>query len=198
MRRLRGQPERLILLRDAYLRIITMTKSLLEKCPGCGGLFAPREGPTHRYMTSSPACWDAFGRVLAREYSTPALMPTHRLSVDAFAVQHPGDGSPLAIKSTGLHLARLMIQLERPLSPVEVNEVILELGKAKQSLIFLTPPKHFAVTVADVVNATDTDAHSARVMAWARDAWSAWSNHHAYVRDWVRRTSIRYFSEAPP
>ncbi|MDZ7628938.1 MAG: DUF5946 family protein [Parvularculaceae bacterium] len=43
----------------------------------------------------------------------------HRLSVDAYAVQHPGGASRQAIQSVGLHLARLYIQLEHPHTPKE-------------------------------------------------------------------------------
>ena len=32
-------------------------------------------------MESSPACWAAYGEVLAREYSDPAYFQVHRLSV---------------------------------------------------------------------------------------------------------------------
>lgn len=100
-----------------------MNKDKLERFPGCSGIFEPFEGPTHRYMISSPACWEWFGRVLAREYSHPTLLPTHRLSVDAYAAQHPGSDSRRAIQSVGLQLARLGIQLEHPLPPRENNEV---------------------------------------------------------------------------
>lgn len=38
-------------------------------CIGCGAMFADQEGPTHRYMESSPGCWAVYGEVVAREYS---------------------------------------------------------------------------------------------------------------------------------
>lgn len=121
----------------------------LERCPGCGGLFTPVNGPTHRYMISSPGCWERYGELLAREYSDPALMVTHRLSVDTYAVQHPGDLSRRAIQSVGLHLARLMLQIDHPLPPAETNEVMLGHGKHKASLPPLSPPAAYMVTVCD-------------------------------------------------
>ncbi len=62
-----------------------------------------------------------YGVILQHEYSDPRLLPTHRLSVDTYAIQHPGDGSRRAIQSVGLHLARLMIQLESP-APAAPNQ----------------------------------------------------------------------------
>ena len=80
-------------------------------CPGCGALFEERAGPTHRYMESSPACWAAYGEVLAREYSDQAFYAVHRMSVDTYAVQHPGQPSPQTIQSVAVHLIRLCLQL---------------------------------------------------------------------------------------
>lgn len=44
-----------------------------KACVGCGGLFPEMDGPTHRYMESSPGCWAAYGEVLARERGARAL-----------------------------------------------------------------------------------------------------------------------------
>ena len=74
-----------------------MTSS--EVCPGCGAGFAPFDGPVHAYLESSAACWNAFGQVLAREYSDARHAPIHRLTVDAYCVQHPGGDSRQAIQS---------------------------------------------------------------------------------------------------
>jgi hypothetical protein len=61
-------------------------------------------------MTSSPACWAAFNQVIGREFSNPDLMSIHRLSVDAWAVQHPGDGSRRAQHSGGLPQAGVWVE----------------------------------------------------------------------------------------
>ena len=65
------------------------------------------EGPTHRYMQSTPGCWAAFGRVLAREYEDQRYFEVHRLTVDAYAVQHPGIPGRQSIQSVAFHLVRL-------------------------------------------------------------------------------------------
>lgn len=143
-------------------------------------------GTTHPYMLSVAGCWARYGEILAQEYSDPALRTTHRLSVDAYAAQHPGAGDRRAIQSVGLHLARLMVQLDNPLPPRETNEVMLGLSKAKSSIPFLEPPSYFAITVADVPLNASVDIHIAAVQAWAAETWAAWSNHHEFVRLWVR------------
>ena len=159
-----------------------------EKCPGCGALFAPHDGPTHRYMESSPACWAAFGEVLAREYSDAALLHVHRLSVDTYAAQHPGQPSRQSIQSVGLHLVRLCLTLERGVAPERANAAMLAAGRSKHMLTWLEPPASLgAVTVRDVAAARDGKEHAALVRRWVASAWIAWAPHHATIREWATR-----------
>ena len=81
----------------------------MERCFGCGGLFPAADGPTHAYMLSSAGCWAAYGKVLVREYADPLLFAaSHRLTVDAYAVQHPGNADDRrAVQSVWLHFAAL-------------------------------------------------------------------------------------------
>lgn len=158
-----------------------------KPCPGCGGLFGEIDGPTHAYMTSSPGCWAAYGEVLAREYSEPRLMAVHRLSVDAYAVQHPGDGSRRAVQSVGLHLARLMVQLDEGMRRIDAGGFMVSLAERKHELPLLRPPPPASVTVADVAGVDGTDAHIAAVRRWARAAFDQWSPHHAFIRAWLGR-----------
>jgi Family of unknown function (DUF5946) len=158
----------------------------LDPCPGCGARFAPVDGPVHEYMDSSPACWHAFGLVLAREYETPALQSVHRLSVDSYAVQHPGGTSRQAVQSVGVHLARLCLFLEHGLSAEDANAAMLRVGKTKAEMVPLSRPASLgAVTVADVVAADDATRHIETVHRWARSAWLAWFEHHETVRRWA-------------
>lgn len=138
-------------------------------------------------MTSSPACFALFNRVLACEYSDPALQPTHRLTVDTYALQHPGDAAERRqIQSVGLHLARLGLQLTRPMPPRQTNDVMLGLGQHKHTLVYLDPPPAFTMTVADVAKFAGTDQHAAKVTDWARTTWNDWSAHHDYIARWTQ------------
>ena len=155
-------------------------------CPSCKGVFPVIEGPVHEYMTSSPGCWAAYGEVLAREYSDPALAEVHRLSVDTYAVQHPGDRSRQAIQSVGLHLVRLCLLLERGLSSSHANDAMLTAARHKDQFTWLERPASFgSITVADVRAASNTESHASAVRAWANDAWQAWARHHPIVRQWA-------------
>ena len=158
----------------------------MSRCPGCGAEFPDRPGPVHRYMESSPACWAAYGEVLAREYSDPAYFQVHRLSVDAYAVQHPGHPNPQAIQSVAAHLIRLCLLLERGLPMDRANEAMLKASEQEQKFVWLTPPASLgAVTVADVWKAETLEAHLAAVRRWAQSVWEAWSPHLATVKSWI-------------
>lgn len=129
-----------------------------------------------------------FNQILAYEYSDPDLLPTHRLTVDTYAVQHPGEGrTRQQIQSVGLHLARLGLQLEKTISPKETNDVMLGLGKHKRTLEYLKPPRHFEMTVADVAEFAGCSQHSDEIKACAISAWKAWSNHHDYILRWAAK-----------
>jgi len=53
----------------------------------CKAAFEPVDGPTHAYMESTPGCWAAFGRVLAREYADPRCFEVHETVVRNWASQ---------------------------------------------------------------------------------------------------------------
>ncbi len=157
-------------------------------CVGCGAPVPDVGGPTHRYMGASPGCWAAYGEVLEGEYADyPRFAPVHRLTVDAYAAQHPGKPSPRSIGSVGVHLVRLHLQLERGLSHGKANAAMLHVSsRLKGDFVWLEPPARLGeLTVLHVREAQDPDAHAERVRAWARAVWWAWSPHHETVRGWA-------------
>jgi len=157
-----------------------------ETCCGCGAELPAGEGPVHRYMTSSPSCWAAYGAVLAREYGDRRYARLHRMSVDAYAVQHPGTESPPAIQSVAVHLCRLCLVLEEGISIEQANDAMLAIQTVEGRFRWLEPPaKRGEITVADVFAAATPEAHLERVEAWARGVWAAWAPHRATVRGWL-------------
>jgi hypothetical protein len=145
-------------------------------------------GPTHRYIGASPGCWKIYGEVLGREYEDYSrFAPVHRLTVDAYAAQHPGEPSPQAIGSVGVHLIRLHLQLERGLPHDRANAVMLHISsRLKKDFVWLDPPPNLGdLTVLHVHGARDPDDHVERVRTWARSVWEAWSPHHETVRRWA-------------
>jgi hypothetical protein len=155
-------------------------------CIGCGGLVPAMDGPTHRYMESSPGCWSVYGEVLAREYSDPAHAVAHRQTVDAFAVQHPGQPSPQSIQSVGVHLIRLCLILENGFSDAAAGDAMEVLASRTAMLRWLTPAHSMGdVTAVDVWKTSGPQEHTKAVRHWARAAWQAWALHHEQVRRWV-------------
>lgn len=162
-----------------------MSATKCERCPGCGVELAAVEGPVHRYLESSPSCWATFGEVLAREYSDRAFMAVHRLTVDAYAVQHPGQSSPQAIQSVAVHLISLFAMLEQGYSNSAATRLIKQCVESMR-FEWLQPPSEFGpVTVASVIEANSPEEHTRTVRSWAEAAWQAWTPHHPRVRAWV-------------
>lgn len=163
--------------------------ALVQRCFGCQGLFPAVDGPTHAYMLSSPGCWAAYGRVLARHYEDRAYAGVHRLCVDTYAVQHPGVPGPQSIQSVGVHLVRLCRFIEQGLAPDRANDVMLAAShaQAKARYHWLEPPASpGALTIADLEAAHDIEPHMRIARDWAAQVWAAWSAHHDTVRTWAR------------
>ncbi len=78
----------------------------------CGALVRDVDGLVHCYLESSPGYWAAFGEVLAHEFADVTYMRNHRLTVDAYTVQHAGGPSPQSIQSVAVHLIGLYLVLE--------------------------------------------------------------------------------------
>lgn len=146
-----------------------------DKCFACGGSFVSVEGPTHKYMLSSPGCWNAYGEVLAREYENPILFgAVHRLTVDAYALQHPGDASDRrARQSVWVHYAALHLSLRNSEDHSRIPSIMQKL--TLRTFPALPPaPAHFEVTLEDVLAQGETN-HVSAVKAWADCAFEAWA-----------------------
>lgn len=157
----------------------------MTRCPGCGLETSRDSGPTHPYIGASPGCWAVYGEVLAREFSDPALMTVHQLTVDAYAAQHPGVPGRRSAQSVWLHLATLFLVLELGHDPKVGPAVHKHLVRLAE-FPWLEPPEPVGtLTVAHVHGTATVDEHRERVWEWARDVWAAWRPHHAAVRDWA-------------
>jgi len=164
-------------------------------CPQCGVDFPEIDGPIHHYFVPSPACWAAYGEILEREYADSAFFKNHRMTVDAYALQHPGDGSPQAIQSVNIHLiSTTLIFGHKATSEMALDAMrkISRVSKTDTDLFkWLTPPANLgAITVSDIVYLTELDDHLTHIEAWARCAWQAWSKHHNVAEDHLRQFGI--------
>ena len=161
-----------------------------SRCPGCGAVFAARGGATHPYIGASPECWAVYGEVLAAEYVDASRRGVHRLTVDAYAVQHPGEPARRPARSVAIHLIGLCLALDRGYSSDAVGPAVDGIVARLEAFHWLEPPPFRGLTtVRDVVGAPTADEHRRRVEAWARDVWATWSPHHEVVRGWLDRVS---------
>lgn len=155
-------------------------------CAGCGLRLPHRpDAPAHPYIGASAECWALYGELLAREYQHPDYFRVHQLSVDTYAVQHPGRPERRTIQSVGLHLTTLCLFVEGGADPSR-GPLLHKRLAGRTDLHWLEPPiPNGRLTVADVLPAPDANEHERAVRAWARDVWDAWSAHHQTVRGWI-------------
>ena len=153
-----------------------------EPCPGCGRAYPPLAGPTHAYIGASAACWARYGELLALEYGDPALMRWHRLTVDAYAAQHPGVPGRRSAQSVHVHLAALHLWLEKGVEPAAITRALKTMADGR-TYAWLEPPSlATAVGLSEVIAAAAGLAYGDTVAAWAEAVWHAWAPHHAAIR----------------
>jgi hypothetical protein len=155
-------------------------------CPGCGVVLPEYDGPTHPYIAANAACWALYGELLAYEYGELGYPECHRLTVDAYAVQHLVHRERRAIESLGTHLSGLYLVLERGMDGPQATAFKNRVAAAKPGFKWLNPPSRAsALNVRDVLDMRREMGHSDAVVAWAHSVWEAWELHHSTVRDWV-------------
>jgi hypothetical protein len=164
--------------------------SQLETCVGCGAVLPTVEGGAiHRYMTSSAACWAAFNELGMLENGAFAA-----LTVDAYAVHHPGTPSAQTIQSVAIHLMVLHGVLKRGLEPSQALWLRQRPGRSSQTpkherFHWLTPPDlTHGITVSDVLTAATPLERDARLEMWVREVYALWSVlHEVQIAAWFER-----------
>ena len=150
------------------------------KCYGCRGLVDKKEGEPHTYIGATQGCWDLYGQILAKEYGEynyPQL--THRLTVDTYAVQHPGHPSRQSIQSVNVHLISLYLILEKGIDGETATLKMGEILSRNPKFEWLEPPTiNGRITVIDVLTAINQDDHERKVREWAEDVWRCWYSKH--------------------
>lgn len=154
----------------------------LPSCPECGA-----EG-----VGGAEGCNALFQEVVGREFSRPELFQAHRLTVDAYSLQHP-DRYMKSPKSAVAHLIGMCWTMEGADGP----------HVARAMSRFLDGVRHFERpdpppplsrgnrNITYVRSAPDSRAHIDRVKEWARGTWEAWGVHHEKARAWVKEAQER-------
>jgi hypothetical protein len=151
-------------------------------CPGCGLRMPRREGLTAAsYYNTSPECWSVYTEILAAEYSNALLFgQVHQRTVDTYAVQHAGGPHP--DKSMAVHLAGLLLVIDRGMPPHEVPAVLQRIASPGAIYPHFEPPiVEWPITVFDVAMAGD--AHADVVRQWSETVWREW----AFAREAIAR-----------
>jgi hypothetical protein len=155
-----------------------------ETCPGCGAALPKVDGPTHRYIEASPACWALYTALTGAGEPPMAPAPAVALIVDAYAVQHPGAPSDQAIQSVAVHLLALYGVFERGVVPenalwVRRRALREDVGSRRGRFRWLAPPTLTgSPTVADIVAAPTPAARAEQARRYVEAAWSLWSAEH--------------------
>lgn len=163
-----------------------------QSCPGCQGVFPEDGGETHSYIGASSGCWKVYGAILAKEFGEFRYPPVHRLTVDTYCVQHPGESSPQSIQSVGIHLVALYLALEMRVPLERITAMMDRLLKKGAPFVWLTPPENLGnIAVLDIMKAATFEEHEHRVWSWAREVWDAWESRHLVVKGWYEELAVR-------
>jgi hypothetical protein len=120
-----------------------------------------------------------------REYGELGNPAVHRMSVDAYAVQHPGVPEPRAIRSVAVHLMGLCLVLERGFRPEGATKRLGALVERAQPHWLEPPLPNGRLTVEHPLATEGAEDHARLVREWATDVWLAWSPHHPQVNAWL-------------
>ena len=130
-------------------------------------------------------CRRLFEEILAKEFSDYRYGRIHRLTVDSYALQHP-DAYMRSGKSFAAHLTGMCAAME-----FEDTHVV---NQSVQKWLSTNPPvekpaqlpqKRGNLTISYIHSAAGADEHISRVREWARDVWSAWSEHQALAKQLI-------------
>ncbi|MGB5917048.1 MAG: DUF5946 family protein [Phormidesmis sp.] len=154
----------------------------LEKCPWCGIETPESDGLVHQYLDGTPGCWAHYGKLLAREYENHDYMVVHGLTVDAYALQHPGEKSPKTTRSAYIHSASLFSYFKLKRSMSELASIKQAVAARTLSDEWLIPPTELnTINVGDVLAAKTAQQHRQSVEEWARYIFECWALHHEKI-----------------
>ena len=150
-------------------------------CIWCKGDFDDIEGPVHEYMESTPGCWAAYSKLLSIEYENYTLYrDIHRLTVDTYGVQHPGQPSRKSIQSVWGHLIAMRFYLEQGLDGDTTRWRLGQFLEQGHDLTWLPPPDFSdTLKVSHVLAASSSTDHICRVREWGNSVYACWTQMHA-------------------
>ena len=133
-------------------------------------------------------CNALFQDVVGREFSRPELFQVHRLTVDAYSLQHP-DRYMESAKSAVAHLTGMCWAMEGEDDPsvsvalsrfLDGNPIFSRPEPSPQ------PGRRGTLTILDIHSAPESVAQIQLVREWALSAWESWAEHHDKAREWMK------------
>jgi hypothetical protein len=143
-----------------------------DVCEDCGAAVAQGKA----------GCLSLFEEILAREFSDYRYGKIHRLTVDAYSLQHP-DAYMRSGKSFAAHLTGMCAALEYE-DALAINHTVQKWLSTNPTIEkpAQIPAQRGKLTITYLHSAGDAEEHTSRVREWARDVWGAWSAHHQLAR----------------
>ena len=161
------------------MRISERSTTSDDACEDCGAVIAQGKA----------GCLKLFEEILAREFSDYRYGKIHRLTVDAYSLQHP-DVYMRSGKSFAAHLTGIYAALESE-DALAVNQTVQKwlstnpkIDKPAQ-----LPQQRGNLTITFIHSGVDADEYSKRVREWAQEVWSAWSEYHALAKQFIGKAS---------
>jgi hypothetical protein len=166
--------------------LTTETKTIA--CPGCGASVPDIDGPVHAYVRCSPGCWRTLGELQADEALRFRYPPAHRVVVDSYMAQHPGDGSDRRDRqSVFVHLVGLCAVVEHD-APAGYARKLPGLVIQGHDDFPVLERAHCPgkLTVLHMLGAADITDYARRAREWATAVWDSWSAQHEVIRTALR------------
>lgn len=153
---------------------------MIAPCAGCGLLV---EGGT-------AGCRKLFEELCGREWDSPISYRVHRMTVDAYCLQHPDEYCASA-KSFAAHLTGLCCAIEHKSHPNVLRGLQHWLSGTPDILKPSLPVHHGSLIVMEVYREKDPVPQMLAVNRWAQSTWEAYAELHPIARDWITRALER-------
>ncbi len=136
-------------------------------------------------------CRKIFEEVIAKEFSDYRYGRIHRLTVDAYCLQHP-ESYMRSGKSFAAHLTGICAALEYENSS-DINRTVRNWLDANPLINkpARLPTDRGELTITYIHDAAHAEEHQRRVREWAQCVWDAWGEHHASAKQLINEAASK-------
>ncbi len=132
--------------------------------------------------------------ILAKDYSDFRYAKVHRLTVDAYCLQHP-DIYMISPKSFAAYLTGMCCAMAYGNDPY-LRRILQQWLNGKKQLEKPPLPPHFSsLTISHVTNAQDGAEHAKLVNEWAAEVWKAYAVYHDLAKNWIATTQREFIAK---